>query len=282
MPSLQASPGRRQIPLVTPQEHTHTTLVGGGYPNPYTDRCTPPRRHAGKTHADTPPGDKRQHLGVGTQTREPDTSTHTQARHLQIHSSARSPPPLRCHSPLHAATCARPARSARAGPITGCCWGAAPARGSRSLRRPMSPPPAGARPGCGRSSVPPPTPTLPQRDSGDPSEPGATLLPGPTGHQGARASPNPIVCKQTRQTAEAPVRPDGAPRVPGASFPPGWPNLGPLDESWGTGCGNVRRLPSLPVHPVTSSREPSRPDLSQAASGIGVHTHPGGMNTPEE
>lgn len=215
---------------------THTRKRTGA-PHPADTRA--------RTHADTPPGDKRQHLGVGIQTREPDTSAHTQARHLQIHSPARAVPavaPLSQPPPPHAATCARPARPARAGPITGCCWGAAPARGSHSLRRPLSPPPAGARAGCGRSSVPPPTPTLPQWDSGDPSEPGATLLPSLTDHQGARASPNPIVCKQTRQTAVAPVRPDGAPRVPGASFPPALPSLSPSDESWGTSCENASAL----------------------------------------
>lgn len=112
-------PGRRQLsPLVTPQEHTHTTLVCVGWPpTPHKRTGAPhPEDTRARTHADTPPGDKRQHLGVGTQTREPDTSTHTQARHLQIHSPARAvpaTPPLSQPPPTPPRAPAPPAQRAR-------------------------------------------------------------------------------------------------------------------------------------------------------------------------
>lgn len=95
--------------------------------------------------------------------------------------------PLCCHStPPHpaAATCARPARQASEGPITGCCWGAAPARRSRRLHGPQaapptSPPPAGARLGCGRLYQPPAPPARAPPGLRGPGQSGSTHFPGP-------------------------------------------------------------------------------------------------------
>lgn len=118
---------------------------------------------------------------------------HTQARHLQIHNPAharshggpRLPLPLSQHPPPHpaAATCARPARQASAGPITGCCWGAAPARRSRRLhgpraapcRRPQRARAWGVAAPTSRAAPPPPAPP----GLRGPGQSGSTHFPGP-------------------------------------------------------------------------------------------------------
>lgn len=219
---------------ITPKQHTLTTLTENTHTGtPHINRAPtlqagqtqhPTQTHTG-THAHTPTGhspniplDGHHHsLRTPAQTRS-QTHAHTQARHLQIHNpaharshgGARRPPAL--SQPPHpaAATCARPARQASAGPITGCCWGAAPARRSRRLRGPRAAPchrPQRAR-AWGVAAPPCRTPPHPSRTAGAGAVGVDSLPRALTGRQGALPSPHPIVCKQTRQTAEAPALQD--------------------------------------------------------------------------
>ncbi|CAI9161388.1 unnamed protein product [Rangifer tarandus platyrhynchus] len=171
---------------------------------------------------------------------------------------------------------------------------------SPNLQTPLpTPPPAGAADSSAREpppvaapsghapgvwpplhAVPPPTP----RPSGTAAA-GAVrgdLLPrARTGRQGALPSPHPIVCKQTRQTAEAPALLDPQ------CLPPRDPSLVEGGEGRERGEPDVATQRALPPHclsectPATSSREPTRPGQSRLAGIRGAHTHPGGMNTPE-
>lgn len=167
----------------SPHKHTwgltHTLQRAATPALPWTDTTTPcrPQHKLGARH----------------------THAHTQARHLQIHNPAharshggpRRPPPL--SQPPHpaAATCARPACQASAGPITGCCWGAAPARRSRRLHGPRAAPvtaPSGRAPG-----VWPPLPAVhprPLPDCGGRGSRGLTS-PGPHWPPGGAAEPAP-------------------------------------------------------------------------------------------
>lgn len=154
----------------TPYKHTqgltHTLQRATAPTFPWTDTTTPcgPQHKLGARHTHTPRRDTCR-----------STTPHTRAPTA----GPDAPPAL--SQPPHpaAATCARPARQARAGPITGCCWGAAPARRSRRLRGPRAAPcrrPQRAR-AWGVAAPPCRTPPAPPGLRG-PGQSGSTHFPG--------------------------------------------------------------------------------------------------------
>lgn len=208
------------------REHTHryTTHKQSPHPSSRADTDSTPYKYTqGLTHTPTGhspniPLDGHHHsLRTPAQTRS-QTHAHTQARHLQIHNPAHArshggarhppcavtaPPPRRRH--------VRPPRPpGESGANNRLLLGRSPRpqepQTTRPASRPLSPPPAGARLGCGRPSLP--YPPRPSRTAGAGAVGVDSLPRGRTGRQGALPSPHPIVCKQTRQTAEAPALPD--------------------------------------------------------------------------
>lgn len=169
-------------------------------PFPGTDTSTPcrPQHKLGARHTHTPRRDTCR-----------STTPHTRAP------TAGPDAPLRCHSPppprrRHV----RPPRPpGERGANNRLLLGRSPRpqepQTSRPASRPLSPPPAGAR-ARGVAAPPrrsPPTPR-PPRTAGAGAVGVDSLPRSRTGRQGTLPSPHPIVCKQTRQTAEAPALSD--------------------------------------------------------------------------
>ena len=131
------------------------------------------------------PADPSTNSETGTRTHPGETPADPQPRTRALPRRAQTPPSAVTAPPPHpaAATCARPARQASAGPITGCCWGAAPARRSRRLHGPRAAPcrrPQRARAwgvAAPTSRAPPPTPAPPGLRG--PGQSGSTHFPGP-------------------------------------------------------------------------------------------------------
>ncbi|XP_027475190.1 basic proline-rich protein-like [Zalophus californianus] len=152
----------------------------------------------------------------------------------------------------------------------------------RPASRPLSPPPAGARLGCGRpDKPPPPTPHAPLPDCGGRGSRGRLTSPGPHWPPGGAAEPAPplFVNKPARPLRHLRSRTLSASRpatpTQGRSWDGGWGQR----EARVWGC-SVPPLLSQRT-PATSSREPTRPGQSRPVGTRGAHTHPGGMNTPE-
>ena len=134
-------------------------------------------------------------LQTPAQTRS-QTRAHTQARHLQIHHPAharshggpRRPPALSesPHPPRRRRHVRPPRPPGERGANNRLLLGRSPRpqepQTPRPASRPLSPPPAGARPGCGCPSTPsPPPPPPPPAPPGlqGPGQSGATYFPGP-------------------------------------------------------------------------------------------------------
>lgn len=182
----------------TPYKHTqgltHTPQRATAPTFPWTDTTTPcgPQHKLGARHTHTPRRDTCR-----------STTPHTRAPTAGPDAppcAVTAPPPRRRH--------VRPPRPpGESGANNRLLLGRSPRpqepQTTRSASRPLSPPPAGARLGCGRPSLP--YPPRPSRTAGAGAVGVDSLPRGRTGRQGALPSPHPIVCKQTRQTAEAPA-----------------------------------------------------------------------------